>query len=405
MYYLLEKRLKQGLNFPDIDFNYDENDVNLELSQSKRINNLQSNNMNLNHNAVVAINSNSNAISKHNSQLLPKRNNNIVNRTASQKNVDFKFIYNNLNNNTNKVSATENEMPNTITNSGSGVGRSESAMSSKSPSPDFTLAINPARNITTSSSTNTNGANQASITQNQKNSYHDIVYRKNNNSTSNISSNLYHNTNINHSNIPNGQSLQNIDRTIATASSNLSRNESRNDRYFMPLNVNNAVAPSDEIVFTSANGSKVPVMSNNSNVGKYNSYNPTNGIRSLPGSIYRGSPERSLPRSPDYSANQMQNLNLNNNSHPNRPTTSRIGSSKPSIVSENSNSEKYYDAQKFKVPNYYISKRSLTSCDESGFESRNRSSNILKSRQLPMGKAKIDLGTQQSIKSKLVYSK
>ena len=104
------------------------------------------------------------------------------------------------------------------------------------------------------------------------------------------------------------------------------------------------------------------------------------------GSIYRGSPERSLPRSPDYT----------NNSHvQNRPTTSRVGSSKPSVASENSTSEKYYDTHKFK-PNYYMSKRSLTSCDESGFERNKSTTNVLKSRQLQMGKAKIDLGTQQS---------
>jgi hypothetical protein len=360
MYYLLEKRLKQGLNFPDVDFAFDDNDVNVEMLSNKKSNNSYSNNVNINNGLST--------ITKHNSQLLPKRNaakDNTINRTASQKNVDFKFIYNNMNN---YVKNNENEISNANTTNNN--GRPESAMSSKSPSPDFSMAINPIRTTTTSSNgTNQNAAAQKSSRQN----YHDIVYRKSNinnnslNTQTPVSTNAINTSNTDNNKISiNAHNYQNNERGVTTASSNISRT----DRYFVAMSMNNPGQTNEE---TNKNRN---IISNN---------NQTNGIRSLPGSIYRGSPERSLPRSPDYT----------NNTHvQNRPTTSRAGSSKPSVASENSTSEKYYDTHKFK-PNYYMSKRSLTSCDESGFE-RNRSTNVLKSRQLQMGKAKIDLGTQQS---------
>ena len=362
MYYLLEKRIKQGLNFPDVDLAIDDNELNLEVLSNKKSNNTYINN---NNTTPGNVNNSVSALTKHNSQLLPKRNairDNHVGRTASQKNVDFKFIYNNLNYMKNK---NESEATNGNTIS-SVVARPESALSSKSPSPDFSLAINPIKTVGVSQS-NVGKLNNENYKSSGSN-YQDIVFRKSSNcsNTSNnvlsnpLSANTMNNNtsdNVN-SNIKISNAIEpNKDRSINIPNTT----GSRNDRYFMAISMNN---------------------------------NPPNGIRSLPGSIYRGSPERSLPRSPDYTQN-------NNHSQINRPTTSRVGSSKPSISTENSNSEKYYDTNKFKT-NYYISKRSLTSCDETGFESRNKSSNILKSRQLQMGKAKIDLGTQQS-KSKKIY--
>jgi hypothetical protein len=397
MYYLLEKRLKQGLHFPDVDFVFDDNEINVEILSNKN----KSSNINVNH-ANTGLNSGLSTLTKHNSQLLPKRNNikdnNSINRTTSQKNVDFKFIYNNMNSfmtkNNNNNNENDGSNPNTINNNAA-VGRPESALSSKSPSPDFSLAINPIR---TGGGTSSSTATNVGTPKNTRSNYHDIVYRKSSNLNNNNSANIQMNTNVtastassnsnnnnnnnNNENTKNGiimnhNNYQNIDRGIATASSNISRN----DRYFIALSMNNTLqSTTTNDDGTNKNGRSL-INNNAINI------NQTNGIRSLPGSIYRGSPERSLPRSPDYTSNY--------NAHGNRPTTSRAGSSKPSVVSENSNSEKYYDTHKFK-PNYYMSKRSLTSCDESGFESRNRSTNILKSRQLQMGKAKIDLGTQQS---------
>ena len=118
------------------------------------------------------------------------------------------------------------------------------------------------------------------------------------------------------------------------------------------------------------------------------------GIRSLPGSVYRGSPERSLPRSPER---QMTNENGSTNNY--RPT-SRISSSRPSVSELQNTTDKNYDAQKFRVANYLATKRSLTSCEESHPHdsiSKQRNSAIVKNRQLQMGKAKIDLETQNSI--------
>ena len=258
MYYLLEKRLKQGLNFPDVDFAFDDNDVNVEMLSNKKSNNSYTNNVNMNNGIST--------LTKHNSQLLPKRNtakDNSINRTTSQKNVDFKFIYNNMNN---YPKNNENDMSN-----GNNInGRPESAMSSNSPSPDFSLAINPIRTTATSS----NGTNQNVIAQkNSRSNYHDIVYRKSNNNNSSlntqipVSTNTNNNSNTDHNKVSsNAHNYQNSERGVTTASSNVSRT----DRYFVAMSMNNTVqTPPNEELNKNRN-----IISNN---------NQTNGIRSLPG--------------------------------------------------------------------------------------------------------------------------
>ena len=115
---------------------------------------------------------------------------------------------------------------------------------------------------------------------------------------------------------------------------------------------------------------------------------------------YRGSPERSLPRSPERQIDTNTNTNY-------RPT-SRISSSRPSVSElQQTTTDKNFDAQKFRVANYLATKRSLTSCEEShphettANASKQRSSAVVKNRQLQMGKAKIDLETQNSINTEI----
>ncbi len=112
-------------------------------------------------------------------------------------------------------------------------------------------------------------------------------------------------------------------------------------------------------------------------------------MRNLPSNIYRGSPERNLPKSSEMNTNY-------------RPT-SRVSSSRPvhSEIGQYSTgtSDKNYDVPKYKVINYLAAKRSITSCDETNpnYDSKNKNaSSVSKNRQLHLGKAKIDLENQNS---------
>lgn len=142
VYYLIEKRLKQGLSFPESDFTY--NDTENQIL--KQASNSNSNNVtNSNRGTPTNQNGPSNGVVKHNSQLLPKRHGvQMATRSGSQKNVDFKSIFNNINinnNNTNNPNANLNRY-------GSNVSRESDRTNiySNSPSPDFLAnAMTPAK--------------------------------------------------------------------------------------------------------------------------------------------------------------------------------------------------------------------------------------------------------------------
>lgn len=322
LYYLIDRRLKQGLSYPDGDFKLEDVESSANKSNTKTNASINGAITNNNDHVPTVIGSGS-SVAKQNSQLLAKRPSNLVSRNSSQKNVDFKFVYNNNNSNN-----RENEQP---TSSGAPTVvtyRPESTLSSKSPSPDIT------------SIKYTRG----------KSNYQDIISRKGTSNTSNS-----------------------IDRTSGVGAANLVRAESKTERYFMPVNT--------------AEEQYHNMIRNRSNVNAAQTTMTNGQIRSLPGSVYRGSPERSLPRSPDYTAPYQQQHNR---------ATSRIGSSKLSVNSNDRETTYGDTGQKFKVPNYYATKRSMTSMDVDGTNNKSTTSAVLKSRQLPMGKAKIDLATQQS---------
>ena len=390
---MIEKRLKQGLSFPDPDFNgLIENNAGSKQSNYKthtNENNTISNKSNfLNHTNHTTNNSNTNisqtpnlssnnviisngttGLVKQNSQLLPKRHNvQLATRSSSQKNVDFKSIFNNMNLN-NRTNSTNNKDNDSVTNN-----------DSNSPSPDFiAAAVNPVR-----SNTHQQITSASSIRTSRQTNYPDMT-RKQIGSNSSINNINTSNNNISNMNGTNG-------RTSVTSYGG-SQNDYKVDRYFVPTTMNRA-SPIDEpyqspVYYQPETRNVSSNLTNNTNV----KLGTTGSIRSLPSSIYRGSPERNLPKSPDRYNDYLNNAN-NNNYY--RPTTSRV-SSRPSI---SESSEKSYD-QKYKMGNYLTSKRSMASYDEPTLERQKTNSNItttsvIKNRQLHMGKAKIDLDTQPS---------
>ena len=414
---MIEKRLKQGLSFPDPEYTIVDNEYTIQATNSNS--NLSNNGNHLinqtyaNNNAIYVNTNGTNGIIKQNSQLLPKRHGvQLAARSSSQKNIDFKSIYNNMNVNNPNISrynnqSRESEMKNINPNS-------------NSPSPDFiAAAMNPAKNANGVGNANTNGANNiklasaSSIRSSRQGQYPDVSQRnKANSNTSNYSS-TYANNNSNKYTTEIQARIQNSNKP-----NHVRESESRTaDRYNLPAN---RMSPTSEdsyqpIVYyttqensngrTSAglvgnnilhnnisNGNTAGVNNNNNNTTVLN--NMTNNsaarngassaaMRSLPSSLYRGSPERSLPRSPE----RQSDINTTNY----RPT-SRISNSRPSV--SELQTEKMYDQQKYKSINYLTTKRSLTSCDDP--TQKNTSSIVTKNRQLHMGKAKIDLETQPS---------
>ena len=419
VYYLIEKRLKLGLNFPDSDFNplcndnINENYTNLKITlknhvsdisninvdhlnngnnntiTNNNINNNQNNNNMVNTNFQNVNNANSNGVIKYNSQLLPKRHGvQIATRSSSQKNVDFRSIFNNINlnnsNNRNLHSSTTNR-DDTSTN----------INNSKSPSPDFiAAAMSPIKTATGAHSLN-QGSTQlnsaSSIRHSRQTNYQDIINPRK-------QSNVNNNTNINSNSNNNINNIKNSNEVLSRNSAISNGGETRMDHYYVQLQSNSNTIQPDEnyqpVIYYQPSGGEIRLSAaNNINAGATVVSNK-NQIRSLPGSIYRGSPERSLPRSPDRATEYNNNLQVH------RPTTSRATPSRPTTDVCNTHGEKIYDTsnQKFKVVNYLAAKRSLTSCEESAFDRKNPVINngIIKTRQLQMGKAKIDLETQPS---------
>lgn len=412
---MIEKRLKQGLTFPDPDYNslLDSNhhqiNTNNHIKSSHKLsnneNNSNHNNASLNsntntptaqytslhtpnlsnNNVILTTTNNANGLTKQNSQLLPKRHHvQVAARSSSQKNVDFKSIFNNMNlNNSNRITYNNNRDTDQINSNNN---------DSNSPSPDFiAAAMSPAKNNNQHGNNNSNNnvqqASASSIRTSRQTNYQDLVNRKQNGSNSSI--NNASNTNI--------DKISATQSRVSATSYGGSQTDYKIDRYYVPNPMNNRMSPADEpyqpLVYFQPTDNRTNLSSNLSNATPTAIKNGQNGsIRSLPSSLYRGSPERSLPRSPerqhhDYLTN---NINANNNY---RPTTSRI-SSRPSDASEKS-----YDVgnQKYKVANYLSAKRSLTSDEKPNTNNlSSAAANIVKNRQLHMGKAKIDLDTQPS---------
>ena len=410
-----------GLSFPDSEYD------NLLEKDNRNFNNkvfLNSNNinnnsrMNSNENDInnfsdmknivnINNNTNSNGIIKQNSQLLPKRHGvQVPTRSSSQKNVDFKSLFNNMNlksassrknssnNNVNESQSNETPMPNHITNNNN--------HNATSPSPDFiAAAMSPAKYVSNQQQPTMN-IQLPSAHQRNSSKHTDLNRKVSNSSTSNR---------INETGSINDIIRYSESRHSATSNlSTTQQNDYKTERYFSPTQLNNNHHQMIVIeeqqqhparLFTNNPNSKNVKTINNENSGS-KILNYANSIRSLPSSIYRASPERSLPRSPervtDFNAYiSIVNPNNSNNNivHSNnyRPTTSKssIKSSDFSVMNDVSNNPHPKTS--------YSNKRSLTSCEESTFEGRQKSqnniNNIIKNRQLHLGKAKIDLDTQQ----------
>ena len=457
VYYLIDKRLKQGLGFPDGDYqpsNENENHSHQHHAQQHHHkpmgsavstqshyhhpNILIDNNANIMHTHIPS--APASGIVKQNSQLLPKRHGiQLVARSSSQKNVDFKSIFNNLTMNPGNMSSNTSLVNNHRVNSLSTNLNRELTNETDSPSPDFIAAamspikpFQPTSNQTLNSNTSLHQINSASSTRNTKaTNYQDIIQRK----------------------------QQQQQQVLIAANSNSSLNNANkylsNDRYYVPINAsgnsgssslyhhNNRMSPSSEDSYAPVTSvhyhtAETRATSNYTNINPNtrtltgNHGNGTvaatqatttttataqgtangnaNGMRSLPSSIYRGSPERSLPRSPERMASDNHNSGGAANNY--RPTTSRISSSRPSVndmsittVYDGSNSQQQQQQQhKYKASNYLGAKRSLTACDDPTHDTSKmkNSASLIKTRQLQMGKAKIELDTQPSKKKSII---
>ena len=382
--------MKLGLSFPETDFTDNEN-----VLKPTNTANLLTNTTHMPSSVNGGV---SNGVVKHNSQLLPKRHGVPVARSGSQKNVDFKSIFNNMN--INSTSNTNATAAANINRYGSNVSRESDRTNiySNSPSPDFLAnAMTPAKNTANLLNINNGNAQLHASASTQRGSrqtnYNDGSNRKLNSTASNY----------NDANIPRNQNS-------ASSSATTRNGEYKTDRYYAPVSTNNT---SNTHLNNNNNNNRISNVSDeyqaqaayyqslennrNSTGNKASTVVTTAAMRN----VYRGSPERSLPRSPE------RQIELTNNNY--RPT-SRISSSRP-VVSEmqyTTTVDKNYDAPKFKVINYLAGKRSLTSCDEitPNYDSKqkgssNNVSSVVKNRQLQMGKAKIDLETQNSESRKM----
>lgn len=232
--------------------------------------------------------------------------------------------------------------------------------------------------------------------------------------------------------------------TIGGRSSTISYSTANNtnnaeNRYYIPVSVNNGNNNNANNTTTTSNADDiVPVGSTTTTMtyqyqtkqqpAPHHHYHQTGGvgqqgggtIRSLPPSVYRGSPERSLPsRSPDRVGSGT--VTAAPTEYGSTRPVSRVSSSRPSVVSSSADVATVYDVAsvasggggapgsihsqpKYKVINYLATtKRSMTSCDDATFGDAKQkiaaaaaAATLSKNRQLTMGKAKIDLDTQPS---------
>ena len=318
---MIEKRLNQGLNFPDSEFNtlINENEsnndtganikviyknpndnfaknieINSNTNQTIVINNTQfqniSNNNNI-HNFQNTNNIHSNGVIKHNSQLLPKRHGvQMATRSNSQKNVDFKSIFNNTN------TINDNNFNRNLHSSTTNREDSTNINNSNSPSPDFiAAAMSPIKtnNGTIMSNQGSSQLNSASSNRNSRQTiYQDNAFQKKNQNHTNATNTI--------SNSNNNINLMKNSNEVQSRNSALSNGETRMDHYYVQLqsnsnsnnsnnNINNNADDNyQQVIYYQTNGNETRVSNVNNNSSSITSVYNRNQIRSLPGSIYRG---------------------------------------------------------------------------------------------------------------------
>lgn len=224
VYYLIEKRLNQGLTFPESDFTYTDND-NPSLKQNGTTNNQHAQ---LSNRGTPTTTGSASGVVKHNSQLLPKRHSvGVTIRSGSQKNVDFKSIFNNMNiNSTNNSNGAANPNPN-LNRYGSNVSRESTATTannannySNSPSPDFLAnAMSPAKGT---AQNNGNAGNYSTSNRNSRQTNYDDNRRQ-----------TMHSTTSNYEPI-----TRNPNSAASNSTTNTRKSEYRQDRYYVPVHGN-----------------------------------------------------------------------------------------------------------------------------------------------------------------------
>ncbi len=454
IYYLIEKRLKQGLSFPDPDYNsllhgssdgvvrskHDgEHHATFKTTFKSSNQSLDSAGVNAQNNAHVRLSGNGSAtpnpsatgggnLTKQNSQLLPKRHTGIqlAQRSSSQKNVDFKTMFNGLIlNSTN----TNNNNTTTMRNSGSVLnnykdsndGVLNNVNNSHSPSPDFiAAAMSPIKTLAHANAANSvshNNVHSASSARGGGASRLGLSSATSNHTQLNNEATAQHVVSRKMSQTSSSSNPINQNRVSYPAASTTTMNAAQNGdyrvdhRYYAPSSASSHAAanhrlsqqkqPTAEEAYETARNSA-------NNNGLKVSHSVAGSIRSLPSSVYRGSPERAMQKSPDRHHHHYQERPASRVSSSSRTGHHHYqphhympeGSVASSTATDKSNG---YDLpssnQKLRMTNYLATKRSMTLCDEPNY-SKNAiglsTSQSVKNRQLHMGKAKIDLETQTS---------
>ncbi len=458
IYYLIEKRLKQGLSFPDPDYNSlltsnansgaknagDHHSTAFKTtfkSSNQSLDSAAASPAHISATPGSALGGSTGGLTKQNSQLLPKRHTGIqlAQRSSSQKNVDFKSMFNGLNLNpasgANASVRNSGSVLNNYKDSNDG-GLNNAGNNSNSPSPDFiAAAMSPIKTLAHSNAANSIGhnhvpsassargggasrlglssaaSNHTNHTQmtNEAATQQQVVSRKVSQSSS--STNNHANT------IGNRVSYPSANHQNAAGGPSEYRAE---HRYYAPSSASSQAnhrlsqQPVEEAYEAARNSAGLKV-----------THSVAGSIRSLPSSLYRGSPERGIQKSPDRH-HQLQNQQQQQQQQE-RPA-SRVSSSSRTGHHHHHHHQHHYQPQqhhympegsvasstatekstggyelssnqKLRMANYLATKRSVTSCDEPNYGKNAiglTASQSVKNRQLHMGKAKIDLETQTS---------
>ena len=452
IYYLIEKRLKQGLSFPDPDYNgllrttavTDNNPISFKATFKASNQSIDS----VNQHTVAA--GQLGGLTKQNSQLLPKRHSGVqlAQRSSSQKNADYKSMFNNMNISNATSTAAVNGLPNrtssvlnnykdidlTTTNGTGLLSNNLNQNNSNSPSPDFiAAAMSPMK--TSSSASNANVAAVTNSASSARNSRLGMTSATSNNNNDNgLSRKLSQTTGS-----AGVAMVSNPNRISYPMSSNQTVDyREPPHRYYAPSSAASAVGGTsnsrlghrsgnsqisnnnDEENYEMMNG-----VTNRNSAGLKVSQSVAGSIRSLPSSLYRGSPERVVHgKSPDRQYIQHQTVERptsrvssssrtghhHHHHHSHYMPDGSVASSSGGNEKSNSNNYDLSTNQKLRMVNYLATKKSGTiSDDPPGYMQGKQRSNAaaaaasglissqsVKNRQLHMGKAKIDLETQNS---------
>jgi hypothetical protein len=391
IYYLIEKRLKLNLGFPDTDYSSSYPDS----SSADQINKLPKHMTVQINSALPSVTPNSantvtsagtrasstTGLNKHNSQLLHKRTTAVAlpNRSSSQKGADLKTMFNSLNIGTNNRLNGGSQTPLLNQINGQGINNNNNQVFIKSPSPDFiAAAMNPVKGIYGNNKTNHSSVSPLRHSQSRlQNNNNDYIGINRRNTNDRMTPTTYQRTQYNTSTLSNHNGSNYHQHRVKQQQPNRNGDSNNNreyqvERYYVPVTTKK---------------SKTPTLSNRTNSPSGSDDYQT--IYYQPGETYMN-PNLLLNRAtPDNNNN-----NNNNNFRPSSITSKSVPRAASTSESMDSDDHQIDNLQRIRVAtNYTPAKRSNTIANG---DEKFLTSNGVKNRQLNMGKAKIDLDTQHS---------